>query len=352
MNILTVTERCWPNKIVEPVLITYNRAEKLAMTLDAFLAANTEGMRLHVLDNASTDSTAETVARYRARWPELCYHRNKFNIGGNANFLRALEISDSEYCWVIGDDDKWYLDDLSELISVLNASHADVIRLGWLVSAEERGKLLPFSTLTHQENLFFASVSMISSVIVKRTLITEFLPESYLNVGDAYPQLVPFFKNAQTTSLSVYSVQKDIMTHTPSLEAGYFLSDLEWIACYCRSSRFLEDSSLRDKVVRELMVYLRSNFPGYPRWISDLRILLFFALKSKAYGFDQVPYLFTMFGYARSLRSVVFCTAIVYMLTPRWLIRILVRRARARAGLTPDLESVREVFMAGRQKRL
>lgn len=347
------SELLWPNEKVRPVLITYNRADFLENTLTAFFEAGLSSMELVVLDNASTDSTPDVVKAFQSRWSALRYHRNKMNIGGNPNFLRALEIGDSDYCWIIGDDDKWSLEDLSEIIYVLNTSRADVIRLGWLVPDDERGKLMPIAELAGKENFFFASLSMISSVIVRRSLITGSLAESYLNVGDFYPQLVPFFKNAQSTDLTVYSLNKDVMTHTPSMEAGYFLSDLEWIACYCRSSRFMEESSgLRDKVIRELMMYLRGFFPQYSNRLSDLRIMLFFALKSKAYGFDQTPYLFSIFGYARPLRLVIFCTATIYFLTPRWLIRFLVRRARANAGLSPDLDSAREYFLAGRRNRL
>lgn len=343
----------WPNDKIQPVLITYNRANYLENTLTAFFDAGLSSMELIVLDNASTDSTPEVVRSFQSRWPALRYHCNNMNIGGNPNFLRALEIGDSDYCWIIGDDDKWFLEELSELISMLKNGRADVIRLGWLVSEDEKGKLLSFAELSSKENLFFASLSMISSVIVRRSLITSSLAESYLNVGDSYPQLVPFFKNAQSAKLTVYSLKKNVMTHTPSMDAGYFLSDLEWIACYCRSTRFIDGSSgLRDKAVREFMVYLRNNFPHYSNWLSDLRIMLFFALKSKAYGFDQTPYLFSIFGYARPLRLVIFCTATIYFLTPRWLIRFLVRRARANAGLSPDLDSVREYFLAGRRNRL
>lgn len=345
-------EGIWPNKILQPVLITYNRSEHLRKTLEAFLTAGLFSMELVILDNASTDSTAEVVQSFQNRWPALRYVRNKINIGGNPNYLRALELVDSEYCWVIGDDDQWFLDDLSEVMLILESGRADVIRLGWLISPDERGRLLTFYELTMKENLFFASVSMISSVIVRRTFITGYVPESYLNVGDFYPQLVPFFKNAQSKILTVYSVNKDVMTHTPDVEAGYFCSDLEWITCYCRSCRFLEEPSLRNKAIREIMVYLRGFFTRYPRRLENIGILLFFALKSKAYGFDQAPYLFSLFGYASPLRPAIFCTAMVYFLVPGWLIRFLVSRARARAGLNPDLKDVREFFLAGRRKRL
>jgi glycosyltransferase involved in cell wall biosynthesis len=309
-------------------------------------------MELTVLDNASDDATPDVVKRFQERWPLLKYQRNLVNLGGNPNYLRALEVGDSTYCWVIGDDDKWFLDDLSELIWVLNAGHADVIRLGWLVSEEERGEIFTIAELACGENLFFASVSMISSVIVKRSLLTASIPESYLTIGDAYPQLVPFFKNAMSADLTVYSLSKGLMTHTPNPESGYFMSDLEWIACYCRSIRFLESASLKDKVSRELMAYLAGIFPRFPRIIFSLCILLYFGIKSKAYGFDQLPYLLTIIGYSRMLRPAAICTAIIYVLTPVWLIRVLVSRARGRAGLSPDLDLAREEFLAGRRKRL
>ena len=108
----------WDNQKLEPVLITYNRSAELQRTLAAFIDAGLTFIKLHVLDNASTDETAAVVASAQARWPNLSYHRNITNIGGNANILRAVEISTSEYSWIIGDDDAWHLEDISELSAV------------------------------------------------------------------------------------------------------------------------------------------------------------------------------------------------------------------------------------------
>lgn len=343
---------CWPNNKVEPVLITYNRAEELARTLDSFLTANTEGMRLHVLDNASTDATAETVARYRHRWPELCYHRNKFNIGGSANYLRALELSDSEYCWVIGDDDEWLLEDLAELSDILRGGKADVIRLGWLASDASRGKSQQLVCMVQDEPLFFASVSMISAVIVRRSLCTCGMTEAYLAIGDAYPQMIPFYRLANDPSISVFTTTFDLMRHTPSTEPGYFMSDLEWIACYVRSTRFLVDSNLRRKAAQELMSYLKHSLNFRGGLLLSARILLYYALKSKAYGFNQVPYFFTLLGYTGgTIRLQVILSLLVYTFSPRGIVRMMVRYARRRQGLPDDLDEVSLVFLKGRQGR-
>ena len=72
----------WNNNKLEPVLITYNRAEDLMRTLDAFIAADLTWMTLHVLDNASTDNTKLVVNAAQKKWPNLTYHRNLYNIGG------------------------------------------------------------------------------------------------------------------------------------------------------------------------------------------------------------------------------------------------------------------------------
>ena len=51
------------------------------------------------------------------------------------NILRAVEVTNSYYHWVIGDDDAWLLkpETLQELSEVLVAREL-IVRLGWLVS--------------------------------------------------------------------------------------------------------------------------------------------------------------------------------------------------------------------------
>lgn len=342
----------WPNEKVEPVLITFNRAAKLSRTLDLFMAVGMRGMRLHVLDNASTDATRETVASYQAKWPELCYHRNKFNIGGSANYLRALEVSDSEYCWVIGDDDDWFPERFEELAQALRERDADVIRLGWLASAESRGRKLPLDRMAAEERLFFASVGMTSAVIFRKSLFLDGMTDSYMAIGDAYPQMVPFYRRGGDATISVFTTPSDIMRHTPSSEAGYFLSDLEWIACYVRSMRFLTDISLKRKAVQELIFYLKDFLGLRGDFLLGTRILLYYSIKSKAYGFDQVPYFFTLLGYTTgAMRLQSLLALVIHQLLPNPVVRTAVRWARRRQGLPDNLDEVRGIFLKGREAR-
>lgn len=321
----------WDNGALEPVVITYNRAEYLRKTLQVFVDAGLQSMRLHILDNASTDHTAQLVEQFRAQWPHLTYHRNQYNIGGNGNILRALEISDSEYSWVIGDDDEWHLEHVGELLDAVRTRQADVVRLGWLVADDVRGRVAEARELALTEPFFFASLSMISATVARRALIAPHLAHAYQNTGDAYPQLVPFMRALESGSYTVYSTRADIVVHTPNAAPGYYFGDLEWYAAWMRSGRFLP-ARYRAKFSSEVHHYMtraRAERLGAFGWYSKV------ALNYKARGVNQWPYLLCMLGYGTGVRASIAAVMLVYALVPAVLARML-RRLYLKLRGQPD----------------
>ncbi len=328
----------WDNQKLEPVLITYNRSADLQRTLAAFLEAGLTGIKLHVLDNASTDETASVVAAAQVQWPNLAYHRNAYNIGGNANILRAVEMAASEYSWIIGDDDAWQLEDISELCAVLHDGKADVIRLGWLVSPASRGKMLEAVELLEKEKMFFASLSMISATIIRRDIIKPSLPHAYMGISDAYPQLVPILRSVGQRPLQTYTVSRDLMTHTPSTTPGYYFGDLEWWSSWFRMSRFVEDKKLRRIFVAEVASYMSRNRPGF---LSEFMVLVKTELNYKALGVNQWPYLLSMLAYGAGWRGRVIGLMVIYGILPMraatWLRKIyFIVTGRSDKGLRFD----------------
>lgn len=303
----------WDNQKLEPVLITYNRSADLKRTLNTFIEAKLSNIKLHVLDNASTDDTKSVVVAAQSHWPNLSYHCNQYNIGGNANILRAVEISNSEYSWILGDDDAWHLDDIRELSAVLSEAKADIIRLGWLVSPQSGAKYIDALNLVKHDKLFFASISMISATIIRRSLIIEHLPHAYMSVADAYPQLVPILRAITHQPLLVYSVSHNLMTHTPSKTPGYFFGDLEWYSSWFRMSRFIEDLDYRFRFVGEIFAYVTRDFPGaFNEFVWSVKV----AFNFKALGVNQWPYLFSMLAYGTGWRVRIIILMLLYLLLP------------------------------------
>lgn len=310
------------NQLLEPVIITYNRAPLLKKTLQAFFDSGLKNMRVHVLNNASTDDTEEVVKQFQTSWPNLIYHENFYNIGGNANILRAVELSHSIYHWVIGDDDEWCLtNNLNELLNVLQQQTADIIRLGWLASPESRGVSIAAATLTQNEALFYASVSMISSTIIKRSIISKYLPIAYQNIADSYPQLVPIIRAIEEMPVTVYTTSSDLLIHTPSKEPGYFYGDLEWYAGWYRTSRFFQKENAKSKFINEVTLYMNRDkkFIAIAQFTSLLKILLYY----KSFGLKQTQYLQTMFTYGIGKGIVIFTLLIINTVMPRSFLKLL-----------------------------
>ena len=86
-------------------IATYNRAEQLAQCFEHFLTFSRINFELVIGDNASTDHTAEVVARYAGRFPHFNYHRHPTNIGMMGNFDAIHRLARGRYVYGHSDDD-------------------------------------------------------------------------------------------------------------------------------------------------------------------------------------------------------------------------------------------------------
>jgi abequosyltransferase len=84
---------------------TYNRAEFLPATLESIAAQWRDGLEITVADNASTDDTAGIVETFRRRLGAVRWFRWDANQGADRNYLKSVEISSGERCWILGSDD-------------------------------------------------------------------------------------------------------------------------------------------------------------------------------------------------------------------------------------------------------
>ena len=85
---------------------TYNREPFLGVLLDSIISqANPDEVQIAISDNASSDQTKELVQNIRLIYPNIVYFRWQENMGADRNYLKAVEISNGDYCWLMGSDD-------------------------------------------------------------------------------------------------------------------------------------------------------------------------------------------------------------------------------------------------------
>lgn len=98
---------------------TYNRASKLRnLLLELQKCSTALGDQIEVLvsDNCSSDTTEEVVGALSHNFP-IKYFRQNVNTGPTSNYLFLLGKATGTYCWVTGDDDLIFVD---EIISFVN----------------------------------------------------------------------------------------------------------------------------------------------------------------------------------------------------------------------------------------
>jgi|GEM_PF-1529722 len=99
-----------------------------------------------VIDNDSTDQTAEVVEAHSRRWRGMNYRKNAQNVGLVRNIAQAIVRSEAEWIWLMGDDDvpmPWAIQTLLEELATLEkTSKASVMLLNGS-KVDETKKLCP-----------------------------------------------------------------------------------------------------------------------------------------------------------------------------------------------------------------
>lgn len=113
---------------LEIFLITYNRAENLDKTLRQIFADSSpiRSCSITVLDNCSTDRTAETVQAYLTH-ANLKYIRNAYNVGLGGNLVKAMEMARKPYFWILCDDDDFDWTQWNEVEQALASGIYDIV---------------------------------------------------------------------------------------------------------------------------------------------------------------------------------------------------------------------------------
>ena len=217
------------------MVYTYNRAELLAGTLEQLASSPFRGCPVTVLDNHSTDQTPAVCERFKSRFPQWRIIRHPKNIGGDANYLRAVELSQGEYTWPVCDDDTYDFSGADDILEALKAGKADLISVG------VEGHNLPGGYQGRARDLalahsFFIPHSFIPSMIFRTALFdSAVIRRAYGNLDTLFPQLA-WLSEAVERNISVYVSRRKVIRKgvNMSYSSLYFLTS--WIKC-CRRIR-------------------------------------------------------------------------------------------------------------------
>lgn len=300
---------------LEILLPTYNRFKDLDKTLSTLLNSPFSRYRITILDNCSPDDTPSVCARYARQFANFRVIRHRMNIGGDPNYLRAVELSEAKYTWVIGDDDSHDYSSCADVIEVIQAGRADIICVGAMGNIDgERGVMITGTEIMRRGIRYFHMIGFIPNIIFRTSLYdSESVLKAYRNVSNLFPQMVLANKSVEENS-NVYIAKKQIIHRNEHNMAGF--SPLLFISSWVNSCQMIKDSKLRRKVIYQVF---ETKMVFYKK-------LIFYVAYAKATKYDKLArrLMELAIGLSKS-QVVIFVIIFPILLLPTSLLNLMLR---------------------------
>ncbi len=90
------------------VILSYNRPKELARILNKFIGYESKDLNIIIKDDVSPNRNKieKIYYKYRSKLKvDLIYHQNSKNLGYDGNLLDSFDITESEYIFLLSDDD-------------------------------------------------------------------------------------------------------------------------------------------------------------------------------------------------------------------------------------------------------
>lgn len=105
---------------------TYNRSQYLGLCLDHICSQLTALVKVVVRDNHSYNYDVDAFMKPYIDKYNVSLYKNPINVGGDANIAKLFEFCETQWLWVIGDDDYIRSDAINVVLDIIN-KHSDAI---------------------------------------------------------------------------------------------------------------------------------------------------------------------------------------------------------------------------------
>lgn len=166
---------------VSVVVPVYNAEKYIGETLQSIGSQTFADIDVHVVDDCSTDGSAEIVQAFCAEDSRFSYHRSSSNFGGPAGPRNlGIEKSFGEYVAFCDADDVWVAHKLETQLAVAEETGADVVSavVRDFYDGEEREPVaappgaVPHSEISHARLLLKNWIAL-SSVVARRSALAS-----------------------------------------------------------------------------------------------------------------------------------------------------------------------------------
>ncbi|MFM4717145.1 glycosyltransferase family 2 protein [Aeromonas veronii] len=227
---------------------TYNRLDKLKKQIERLLPQLSKDDVVIIIDNASSSYSLDELKCFQ-KDKRILVHRNKNNIGANANILKCFETVDTEWMWLLSDDDIIFDNSLDIIKGEIKRNDVDFINFSSeLLSSPRRDTIC--RTLNEYLDVINSGISnhlLMSNNIYRISSFLPYLSFSYWGVYVNAPHLVPVFVALQNGSKILLSSQSIVHWEHNSSDDSWQFANL-YNLLYLPD--VISDCKLRKKAIR------------------------------------------------------------------------------------------------------
>ncbi|WET16336.1 glycosyltransferase [Yersinia intermedia] len=224
------------------VIPTYNRMEKLKSRISELLPQMSQLDTLLISDNA-TELFDDDLLNLPYNDSRVVIHRNKVNIGANANIAKCFELVTGNWMWLLSDDDCVKPNALNIIKKCINKGNADFINFSSELLKTKRTDLICESFDGYLDSIGnnFSNHLLISNNVFNMEVLRPFTKFTYWGCFVNAPHLAPVYcaleNNARIllSSETVVEWQKPDRTECWQLSSAF---NLLFLPDVLSSSRF------------------------------------------------------------------------------------------------------------------
>ena len=170
-------ERQYVEGRVSVITPVYNVEKYRDNTLESIFAQTYKDIEIVLVDDCSKDNSAQIIAKYKEKHPEIIYFLQPKNMGAGAARNKALELASGQYVAFLDSDDLWLPKKTEKQIKLMNEKKSP-FSYAAIEMMDEEGKTIKgkrnLKETCDYKYLLHNTIIATSSVIIDRSMLGDF----------------------------------------------------------------------------------------------------------------------------------------------------------------------------------
>lgn len=109
--------------LVSVITPVFNSEKYISKTIESVMNQTYKNIQLVLVDDQSSDSSADIIKEYQTRFDNIVYYLQPTNLGAGAARNKALELAEGQYVAFLDSDDMWDAEKVEKQISLMMAKN-------------------------------------------------------------------------------------------------------------------------------------------------------------------------------------------------------------------------------------